>query len=95
MSKDIISKILCCILPIMAFVASGFEHCIANMYLIPLGLLAGGVTGLELAGIFHNIIPVTLGNILGGLFILIVHPNRIRQFSFIRKYKTMFKSKEM
>lgn len=95
MSKDIISKIVSCTLPVMVFVASGFEHCIANMYLIPVGLLAGGASTTELASMFHNIAPVTLGNILGGLFILIVHPNRIRQFSFIRKNKTVFKNKDL
>ncbi len=78
-SKDVISKIVCIILPIMAFVASGFEHSIANMYLIPAGLFANGSTLLQLHVIFHNLIPVTLGNIVGGLFIMLIHPNRIRQ----------------
>ena len=94
MSKDIISKILSCCLPVMVFVASGFEHCIANMYLINLGLLAGGSSLPELAGSFQNILPVTLGNIVGGMFILVVHPNRIRQFKFILRYKKSFKSNE-
>jgi formate/nitrite transporter len=93
MSKDIVSKILCCILPIMAFVASGYEHCVANMYLIPLGLLAGGASFSELGVIFHNIIPVTLGNIVGGIFILIIHPNRIRELKFIRRNKEAIKLK--
>ena len=79
MSKDVVSKIVCCILPIMAFVASGFEHCVANMYLIPAGLLAKGVPVSQLWVIWHNILPVTLGNIVGGIGILILHPNRIRQ----------------
>lgn len=91
MSKDIVSKMLCCMMPIMAFVASGYEHCIANMYLIPLGLIAGGASLSELSGIFQNILPVTLGNIVGGIFILIVHPNRIRQFGFMRQNKKTIK----
>ncbi len=78
-AKDIISKIFCCILPIMAFVASGYEHCVANMYLIPAGLLAKGVPLHQQVIIFKNIIPVTLGNIVGGIGILLMHPNRIRQ----------------
>lgn len=78
-SKDVISKIICVILPIMAFVASGFEHSIANMYLIPAGLFANGFTLPQQTVMFHNIIPVTLGNIVGGLFIMLIHPNRIRQ----------------
>ncbi|WP_413760990.1 formate/nitrite transporter family protein, partial [Vibrio vulnificus] len=58
-----------------AFVAAGFEHCIANMYFIPMGMLlhAGGVapagvdlSGLTLAGLFANLLAATLGNIVGG-----------------------------
>ena len=41
-SRDVISKIVCVILPIMTFVASGFEHCVANMYLVPAGLFRTG-----------------------------------------------------
>lgn len=78
-SKDVISKIVCVILPIMTFVASGFEHSIANMYLIPAGLFTKGFTFSQQIVMFHNIIPVTLGNIVGGLFIMLIHPNRIRQ----------------
>ena len=78
-AKDIISKIFCCILPIMVFVASGFEHCVANMYLIPIGLFIKGVPFYKHYIIFQNLIPVTLGNIVGGLLIIIIHPNRIRQ----------------
>jgi formate/nitrite transporter len=78
-SKDVISKILCVILPIMTFVASGFEHSIANMYLVPVGLFAKGFSLSQQAAMFHNVLPVTLGNILGGFFIMLVHPNRIRQ----------------
>lgn len=88
MAKDIHSKILCCILPIMTFVACGFEHCVANMFLIPAGLFAKGVPFTEQMVMFKNILPVTLGNIVGGVFILLVHPNRIRQIQFLlQKYK--------
>lgn len=78
-SKDVISKIVCIILPIMTFVASGFEHSIANMYLIPAGLFVKGITLPGQVAMFHNVVPVTLGNILGGLVIMLIHPNRIRQ----------------
>jgi formate/nitrite transporter len=81
--KDIISKIFCIIFPIAAFVASGFEHCVANMYLIPLGLFASVTPLSQFGAMFHNIIPVTLGNIVGGLFILVIHPNRIRQIGIL------------
>ncbi|MBU0478993.1 formate/nitrite transporter family protein [bacterium] len=86
-SKDIISKIFCCILPIMVFVASGFEHCVANMYLIPIGLFVKGVPFYKQYIIFQNLIPVTLGNIAGGLFILVIHPNRIRQLIALFSHK--------
>lgn len=92
-AKDLISKIICCILPIMAFVACGFEHCVANMYLIPLGMLAEYDSFLILYKIFNNILPVTLGNILGGVFILLVHPNRIRQINYLLKSKKDFVKK--
>ena len=58
-------KVLAIIFPISAFVALGFEHSIANMYFIPLGWLidADGVTA---ASFLSNLIPVALGNIVGG-----------------------------
>lgn len=76
-------KIVSVILPITAFVASGFEHCIANMFFIPFGLMVQNTPlvrevfvsefsgmafdKLTLEGfIFNNLIPVTLGNIIGG-----------------------------
>ena len=82
-AKDIVSKIFCIIFPIACFVACGFEHCVANMYLIPVGLLAKGEPFYKAVSIFHNLIPVTLGNIVGGIFILIIHPNRIRQIALL------------
>lgn len=58
-------KFLAMALPVSAFVAFGAEHSIANMCLLPLGKLAGGdVTWLEIAR--SNLLPVTLGNIIGG-----------------------------
>ena len=64
-AKDIISKILACWFPIMLFVLSGYEHCVANMFFIPLGiLLNSNVTVSEM--IFNNLLPVTLGNFIGG-----------------------------
>jgi formate/nitrite transporter len=78
--QDIGGKILGIYFPIMAFVASGFEHSIANMYFIPMGLMlktnqavvtAAGLSG-KLAGLtwssflLHNLLPVTIGNIVGG-----------------------------
>ena len=79
MAKDIVSKMLCCVAPVMAFVAIGFEHCVANMFLIPIGLFIDGASFSSHLSIWSNILPVTLGNIIGGVFILFIHPNRIRQ----------------
>jgi len=72
-ARDISGKILACYVPIMAFVASGFEHSIANMYFIPTGLLLASHTGMEVSGLdwshffIANLLPVTLGNIIGGV----------------------------
>ncbi len=79
MAKDLASKVLCIIFPIACFVACGFEHSVANMYLIPVGLFAEGRALYEMSAMFRNLVPVTLGNIIGGIFILVIHPNRIRQ----------------
>ena len=65
--RSVIDKAVAIVFPISAFVAAGFEHSIANMYLIPLGMLlqpAGGA--LSWAGFFHNIVPVVAGNLVGG-----------------------------
>ncbi len=84
-AKDIIGKIFAIYFPIMAFVASGFEHSVANMYFVPMAImlkgqsplvLASGVSSDMLSGltwnnfIVHNLIPVTLGNIVGGALLV-------------------------
>lgn len=72
-ARDIPGKLLACYMPIMAFVASGFEHSVANMYFIPAGLFLAESTGrvepaLSWGGFFmDNLLPVTIGNILGGV----------------------------
>jgi formate/nitrite transporter len=64
-ADDIAGKILGIWFPIMAFVALGLEHSIANMFFIPLGMLNGAqvTIGQFLIG---NLLPVTIGNIIGG-----------------------------
>jgi formate/nitrite transporter len=70
--RSIIDKICAIIFPISAFVAAGFEHSVANMYLIPLGILlkervaVAGSEQLGWNGLWTNLLPVTLGNIVGG-----------------------------
>lgn len=63
------SKAACLFFPVMAFVAAGFEHSVANMFYIPAGLFAAGGTQAALTwGRFFlgNLVPVTLGNLVGG-----------------------------
>jgi len=64
-AKDITGKIIGIWFPIMAFVAMGFEHCVANMFFIPTAIFYGAdITWTEF--IVNNLIPATLGNIAGG-----------------------------
>ena len=67
-AHSVTGKVLAVVFPVSAFVALGFEHSIANMYLIPVGLFAGGaMPGVaDLAAMANNIVVVTLGNVLGG-----------------------------
>ena len=65
-SDDIIGKIVGIWFPIMAFVTIGFEHSVANMFFIPLGMFLGA-EGVNWGSIIvNNLIPVTIGNIIGG-----------------------------
>lgn len=66
-SEDVISKILGIWFPIMAFVVLGFEHSVANMFFIPLGMMLGSPISITQL-FFNNLIPVTIGNIIGGAF---------------------------
>ncbi len=75
-ADDLIGKFFGIWFPIMAFVSSGFEHCVANMYFIPAGILTQGFItdpakinmGLNWISMWtSNLIIVTLGNIVGGL----------------------------
>lgn len=86
-ARDIAGKILGIFFPIMAFVVAGFEHCVANMYYIPVGIFAAsqqvyqkaaadlyGIGAEQLAQlgwgsfVWNNLLPVTLGNLVGGAF---------------------------
>lgn len=77
-ARQIIGKIWAIYFPIMAFVAIGFEHCIANMYFIPTGIFLHNWAGIAGPAAFdpaslswgsfvwNNLLPVTIGNIIGG-----------------------------
>lgn len=95
-AKDIAGKILAIFFPISLFVISGFEHSIANMYYIPAGIVAKAqpavaalthLTPDQLASLnvanflLKNLLPVTLGNIIGGAFFV----GTIYWFVYLRK----------
>ena len=73
--RSVADKIIAIILPVSAFVAAGFEHCVANMYFLPFALvlkMTGHVPdGMDVSiitysSVAHNIVFATLGNIVGG-----------------------------
>lgn len=77
--RSVMDKVIAIVFPITAFVAAGFEHSIANMYFMQLALIiqyveptttlnALGIAGnaLSVAGMFGNLVPVILGNLVGG-----------------------------
>jgi formate/nitrite transporter len=73
--RSVTDKVIAVLLPVSAFIAAGFEHCVANMYFLPLAwlLVQTGhappnfdASSITIAGIIHNLIAVTLGNIVGG-----------------------------
>ncbi|MBW1758948.1 MAG: formate/nitrite transporter family protein [Deltaproteobacteria bacterium] len=76
--RSVTDKILAIIFPITAFVALGFEHSVANMYFIPMGIILKSVPAVvskvsaDLSNLtwlgfaVKNLIPVTIGNIIGG-----------------------------
>lgn len=83
-SKNVIGKIFAIFFPIMAFIALGYEHCVANMFYIPKSILLATrpeviavanidpekLSHLNALGFVHNLIPATLGNIIGGAIFL-------------------------
>jgi formate/nitrite transporter len=76
-ARTVTDKVLAVIFPVSAFVAAGFEHSVANMYLVPIGLLlktfgpaqslaSGATDALTWTSFLVSLVPVTLGNIIGG-----------------------------
>ncbi len=64
------AKLLLICLCLFAFIGSGFEHSIANMTLLGVGVLANAGSDLGWGGYFHNLLWVTLGNMVGGAVVL-------------------------
>ena len=101
-AKDIGGKVWAIFFPIMAFVVSGYEHCVANMYYIPAAIFSlanetysltamteYGYTAAQLEAVnwssflTQNLIPVTLGNIIGGMLFVgvplyLIHCQKIK-----------------
>jgi formate transporter len=72
--RSVVDKVFAIVPPIAAFVAAGFEHSVANMYFIPVGLFLKhrvsapdvDTSSLTVGGFVHNLVATTLGNIVGG-----------------------------
>lgn len=86
-ARTLTGKILGIYFPIMTFVTCNFEHSIANMYFLPAGLLAAGQFGSRFWEMFANLIPVTLGNIIGGLTLVLLHPKNQQMLLRLRHSK--------
>lgn len=80
-ARTTVDKVIGVILPVSAFVVMGFEHCVANMFFLPMGLAAkaagfgtavAGADALTLNGMLYNLSAATLGNIVGGVLIVVV-----------------------
>lgn len=102
-ARDVSGKIFAILFPIMAFVVGGYEHCVANMYYIPAGMIASmnptykqaaidtyNFTAEQLAKldlshlIVNNLIPVTIGNMIGGMLFIgaalyVLHKNSLQK----------------
>lgn len=78
-AQSVPGKLAAMYLPIFTFVLCGFEHSVANMFYLPAGILAAGRYGVAAEGLSWasmwtgNLLPVTLGNILGGCLVGVVY----------------------
>jgi formate transporter len=92
-ARTLTDKILAVIPPIAAFVAAGFEHSVANMFFIPMGLVVKtdsafaaqhevpGLSHLTWGGFVENLVPVTIGNVVGGALMV----GAVYWFVYLRK----------
>ena len=65
--KEETAKLIMIFWCLFAFITSGFEHCVANMTLLSLSLMIPHPETVSLAGLVANLVPVTIGNIIGGV----------------------------
>ena len=74
-ARTVVDKVIGSLLPISAFVAAGFEHCVANMSFLPMGFALNTFAGIgdpgtiTIASVFYNLSAATLGNIVGGAIV--------------------------
>ena len=77
-ARTVVDKVLGIMLPISFFVAAGFEHCVANMFFLPTGLLmksagfgaaVSNAGALDVTAILYNLSAATVGNIIGGVLV--------------------------
>ena len=73
-ANSVTDKFFSALLPVMGFMAAGFEHCVANMFFLPYAMMlqATGVASgsVDLAGVLHNLSAATLGNLVGGVVLV-------------------------
>ena len=70
--KDDVSKLIMIFWCLFIFITAGFEHSVANMTLLTIGLLSPGTAAVSIAGYIYNIGVVTLGNMIGGIFFVAI-----------------------
>ncbi len=73
-ASSVTDKFFSALLPVMGFMAAGFEHCVANMFFLPYAMMlqATGVASgsVDLVGVLHNLSAATLGNLVGGVVLV-------------------------
>ena len=73
-ASSVTDKFFSALLPVMGFMAAGFEHCVANMFFLPYAMMlqATGVASgsVDLADVLHNLSAATLGNLVGGVVLV-------------------------
>ncbi len=99
-TKNDAAKIMLIFWMLFAFVASGYEHSVANMTFLGLALLHPNPESVSLAGMVHNLIPVTLGNIVGGALFVgsaywFVQKKKAEQTQEVQKISTALKEEEL
>lgn len=84
--RTVADKVLAIVFPITAFVATGMEHCVANMYFVPAAMLVKAERGssepIDVASfVMNNLVPVTIGNVIGGAVLV----GLVYWFVYLRK----------